>query len=91
MNRAVTLAAQSPVYSYFLSTRIVAPDLKSAIAHARACHDMWNDAFVVVSDEETDEPATDAGEWPRTPRFDMQAHANQSGKIRVVAAVRQSA
>lgn len=90
MNRAVTLAAQNPYWSYHTYTRIVAPTLKDAIAHARACNEMWHQAFVLVSDEETDEPVTDVGEWPRG-KFDMLAHKGSVDKLRVIPAVRKVA
>lgn len=91
--RAVTLAAKSPLYTYYLSTRIVAADVRAAIAHARACNEMWWDAFVIVSDDPADEPATDPGTWPRTPRFDMDGLVNAvkagGAKLRVVAAMKR--
>lgn len=88
--RAIVLAAKSPVWSYYMQTRIVAPSLKAAIEHARNCHEMWRGQFAVISDDELVpdknghvEPATEPGEWPRG-KFDMAGHLAANKRLRIV-------
>lgn len=94
--RVVVFAAKSPVWSYYMQVRIVAPTLRDAIAHVRNCHEMWRDSFVVVSDDEAVEdengrvePATELGAWPRG-KFDMAGFLAANKRIRVIPAVMET-
>lgn len=91
--RVVILAAKSPIWSYYMQTRIVSPTLQDAIIHARSANEMWLDSFVIVSDTEAEmdehgrsEPATEPGTWPRG-KFDMVGYVQANKRIRVIPKV----
>jgi hypothetical protein len=95
--RIVVFAAKSPVWSYYMQTRIVAPTLLDAINHARACNEMWRSTFIIASDTEAEpdehgnvEPATEPGQWPRG-KFDMEDFIRINKRLRVIPAMSEAA
>jgi len=95
--RIVILATKSPVWSYYMQTRIVAPTLQDAIAHARNANEMWRSQFAIISDTEAMpdehgvvEPATEPGTWPRG-KFDMAGHVAANKRLRIVPSMDEAA